>query len=73
MTSVEGCLGVVESGGPAAILPHLALSKRKLHAVRVERPVIKRSVCLIRRNSMGESRASEAFSGLVRKATVDIS
>ncbi|EMI27314.1 hypothetical protein RESH_02046 [Rhodopirellula europaea SH398] len=49
------------------------MSKRKLHAVRVERPVIKRSVCLIRRNSMGESRASEAFSGLVRKATVDIS
>ena len=73
MTSVEGCLGVVESGGPAAILPHLALSKRMLHAVRIERPVIKRSVCLIRRNSLGESRASEAFSGLVREAAVDIS
>lgn len=61
LTAVEGCLSVVESGGPATILPQLAVTKRKIKTVRLVRPVIKREVCLITAQGRNSIRATEAY------------
>ncbi|MEM9176431.1 MAG: LysR substrate-binding domain-containing protein [Myxococcota bacterium] len=68
MTSVEGCLRVADAGGPPTILPRLAVSGRKLDSIRIERPIIKRNVCLLQRRSQDVSRAGETFAGVIREA-----
>ncbi len=61
LTSVEGCLSVVQAGGPATILPQLALVNRKLNSIRIERPAIHRTVCLFSPKSRNGIRATAAL------------
>lgn len=66
MNSVEGVVAVVEAGGPATILPALAMSGRSLKAVRIEKPTPKRTVSLLKLKGHALLRARTVFSEMVR-------
>jgi LysR family transcriptional regulator, cyn operon transcriptional activator len=65
MNSVEGIVAVVKAGGPATILPALALSGQSLKAVRIDRPTPKRTVSLLKLKGHAPLRARTVFSELV--------
>lgn len=65
MNSVEGIMAVVESGGPATILPALAVSKQSVKAVRLDKPTPKRMVSVLTLKGQAPLRARTVFIELV--------
>lgn len=65
MNSIEGLLAVVKAGGPATIVPALAMSGQTLTAVRINGPTPKRSVSLLKLKSQAPLRARTVFIELV--------
>lgn len=61
MNSVEGVLAVVEAGGPATILPTLAMSRQSLKAVRIDKPTPKRTVSVMKLKGHAPLRARTVF------------
>lgn len=47
VTSVEACVNIAAAGGPATILPQLAVSRKSVSAIGIQQPVIKRTVCVL--------------------------
>lgn len=65
MNSVEGVVAVVEAGGPATILPALAMCKQSVRAVRIDKPTPKRTVSLLKLKGHTPLRARTVFIELV--------
>ncbi|TWT71849.1 LysR substrate-binding domain-containing protein [Crateriforma conspicua] len=65
MTSVAGCLAVTNAGGPPTILPELAMTGTDLSGIRIESPMIRRSVCLLQASEEASIRATSEFADAV--------
>ncbi len=67
MNSVEGIVAVVNAGGPATILPRLAIQCDRLIVVRLERPVPKRRVSVLQTKGEAPYRARTEFIRLLQQ------
>ncbi len=61
MNSIEGIVAVVGAGGPATILPRLAIQCDRLQTLRLEKPAIHRTVSILQTQSQTLSRARAEF------------
>lgn len=69
MNSISACAGVVRAGGLATILPELAgRDEDTAIGIRIERPVIKRTVCLLTTKTQSPIRAQTKFAEAVVEA-----
>lgn len=66
MTSIESCRNVTLAGGPPTIIPQLAVMSVKVPCIRIEQPVIKRTLCLLSSKTQTKLRCREEFATLVR-------
>ena len=62
LNSVSACVAVAKAGGPATILPELAVRENKSAVgIRIERPIVKRKVCLLNTKTQSPIRAQSEF------------
>lgn len=66
MTSIESCRNVTLAGGPPTIIPQLAVMSAKAPCVRIEQPVIKRTLCLLYSKTQTKLRCRDKFAELVQ-------
>ncbi len=67
MTSIESCRNVTIAGGPPTIIPQLAVMSAKIPCIRIEQPIIKRTLCLLSSKTQTKLRCREEFAKLVRE------
>lgn len=66
LNTVASCAAVALAGGPATILPEIAIRNRQSGAcIQVERPAIKRTICLLTRKTQSPIRAQTKFADAV--------
>ena len=66
LNTVASCAAVALAGGPATILPEIAVRNRQPGAcIQVERPAIKRTICLLNRKTQSPIRAQTKFAETV--------
>lgn len=68
MNSISGILATVRAGGPATILPELAVGGGGVKAIALERPALKRKVELLTRRGAYPLRLRSAFTECVQFA-----
>lgn len=64
-SSIESCVGIATAGGPATIVPEMAVSHLKTPFIRIEQPAIRRTISLLHRTGSQPLRASDAFKAIV--------
>jgi LysR family cyn operon transcriptional activator len=67
MTSIESCRNVTTAGGPPTIIPQLGVMSVKIPCIRIEQPVIKRTLCLLSSKTQTKLRCRDEFAKLVRE------
>ncbi len=66
MTSIESCRNVTIAGGPPTIIPQLAVMSAKIPCIRIEQPIIRRTLCLLSSKTQTKLRCRDEFAKLVR-------
>jgi LysR family cyn operon transcriptional activator len=64
-STIESCVDIAIAGGPATIVPELAVNRLDYPFLRIEQPAIRRKICLLQRTGSQPLRASAAFKAIV--------
>jgi LysR family cyn operon transcriptional activator len=67
MTSIESCRNVTLAGGPPTIIPQLAVMSAKIPCIRIEQPMVKRTLCLLSSKTQTKLRCRDEFAKIVRE------